>query len=368
LNKRLELDAAQLFVARKLDALAAALENWRPRGFELFGRKAANPRGLYMWGAVGRGKTMLMDDFFARAPTAPKRRVHFDAFMSDVHARIHEWRSVRANTRARLFDAGSDPIAPVARAIVSEARLLCFDEFQVRDVADAMILGRLFEQLFARNVVIVVTSNTRPGRLYHGGLNRQLFLPFIDLIEKNLEIVELAGTRDWRLGRIAGLDLYATPLGAGADATLDRAWLQLTDGAAGARDSITLLGRRVAVPRAAHGVARFSFDEICARSLAAADYLAIARRYHVLMIDNIPGLGPERSDETRRFTMLIDTLYDLGVKLVCSAAARPEKLCTEGEAAEAFRRTASRLAEMQSTTYLDGEARQAAGRREIVLA
>jgi len=357
LSDNLELDVAQLAVAQRLNALSTALKSWRSGRSFLFWRRRAPPRGIYLWGAVGRGKTMLMDALFARAPLARKRRVHFNAFMADTHARIHEWRKLDPETRAQrpefVREAGDDPIPPVARAIAAEAALLCFDEFQVRDVADAMILGRLFEQLFARDVVIVATSNTRPDRLYQGGLNRQLFLPFIALIQQKLEVVELGGLRDWRLGRMAGLGLYLTPLGPEADAALDRAWLQLTDGVRGEAESITLLGRRIAIPRSAHGAARFTFDELCARPLAAADYLAIARRYHVIVIDRIPQMGRELRDEARRFTVLIDTLYDQNVKLACSAAAKPDALCMEGESAEAFRRTASRLTEMQNLDYLE---------------
>jgi cell division protein ZapE len=357
LSEDLEFDAAQLAVARGLNALSTALKSWRSGRPFLFGRRRAPPRGIYLWGAVGRGKTMLMDAFFARAPLARKRRVHFNAFMADTHARIHEWRKLDPEARAQraefIREAGDDPIPPIARAIAAEAPLLCFDEFQVRDVADAMILGRLFEQLFARDVVIVATSNTRPDRLYQGGLNRQLFLPFIALIQQMLDVVELGGARDWRLGRMAGVGLYLTPLGPEADAALDMAWLQLTDGTCGKAESITLLGRRIAIPRAAHGAARFSFDELCARPLAAADYLAIARRYHVLMIKRIPLMRAEMRDEARRFIILIDTLYDQNVKLVCSAVARPDALCVEGDSAEAFRRTASRLTEMQSLDYLE---------------
>jgi cell division protein ZapE len=362
------LDASQEAVARKLDALAQALQKWRPGRSGLFGRRTAPPRGIYLWGDVGRGKTMLMDRFFARTEIAPKRRVHFNAFMVETHARLHEWRGLDPQARSRrpefLREAGDDPIPPIARAIAAEARLLCFDEFQVLDVADAMILGRLFEQLLALDVVIVATSNTPPDRLYEGGINRQLFLPFIALIEDRLDVVELGGGPDYRLGRIAGLDLYVTPLGPAADAALDRAWSHLTENAAPASGKMTVLGHTLIIPCATEHAARFSFDQLCGRPLAAADYLAIARRFDYVLIDHIPLLGPLRRDETRRFTVLIDTLYDEGVKLICSAAAPPGALYSEEDDAGAFRRTASRLLEMQSRDYLR-RARSSADRDNV---
>jgi cell division protein ZapE len=350
------LDAAQMAVAQKLDALAETLRSWRPGRSRLFGRKDPPPRGIYLWGAVGRGKTMLMDRFFARAEIAPKRRVHFNVFMVETHARLHEWRRLDDRDRARrpefVREAGDDPIPPVARAIAAEARLLCFDEFQVLDVADAMILGRLFEQLMSLGAVIVATSNTEPERLYEGGLNRQLFLPFIALIENRLDVVRLGDGPDYRLGRIAGLDLYVTPPGPEADAKLDRAWSHLTDDAKPAPERLRVLGHTVLIPCANDRAARFSFGDICGRPLAAADYLAIARRFDYLVIDHIPLLGPLRRDEARRFTVLIDTLYDEGVKLICSAAAPPNALWVGDESEGAFGRTASRLLEMQSRDYL----------------
>ena len=334
-------DAAQENAVRKLNQLARALTE--KRGFSLFGRKPAAPKGLYIWGDVGRGKTLLMDFFFEEAPLASKRRAHFNRFMVDVHARIHAERQ-RAGS--------SDPIPVIARAIAEEARLLCFDEFQVTDVADAMILGRLFDRLFAEGVTIVATSNTPPDRLYEGGLNRQLFLPFIAEIQQRLEVVELNGPTDYRLQRIAGLNVYLMPLGPAADAAMDAAWERLTDTRHGKPCSLTVLGRILPVPQAAHHVARFDFNDLCAQPLAAADYLALAQEFHTLLLDHIPLLSPDMRNEARRFTLLIDTLYDEGVKLVCSAAAPPEALYPEGDGADAFRRTASRLAEMQSEDYL----------------
>lgn len=335
-------DAAQRHAAERLNALARAMGKYRP-GRSLFFAAKPPPRGLYIWGDVGRGKSMLMDLFFAEAPVETKRRIHFNSFMVETHARIHE---------ERQREGGDDPIPPVARAIAEKARLLCFDEFQVNDVADAMILGRLFEQLFERGVVIVATSNTPPDQLYEGGLNRQLFLPFIAHIKQRLEIVELNGPVDYRLQRMSGLNVYMQPLGREVDAAMAAAWLRLTDVLDGAPLPLTVLGRTLTVPQAAKGVARFAFEDLCARPLAAADYLAIAHSFHTVLIDHIPKLGPSQRNEARRFVVLVDTLYDEGVKLICSAAAAPDALYESGDGAQAFRRTASRLHEMQSEDYL----------------
>jgi cell division protein ZapE len=341
-NGALKPDPAQQAAAEKLNALAKRLAKYRPGGFSLFKKKEA-PRGLYIWGDVGRGKSMLMDLFFAEAAVAPKRRVHFNAFMVDVHTRLHA---------ERAKPDVSDPIAVVARALAGEATLLCFDEFQVTDVADGMILGRLFEQLLAAGTVIVATSNVAPAHLYEGGLNRQLFLPFIALIEARLEVVELNGPTDYRLHRLSGHPVYLTPLSGPTDAAMDAAWRRLTDCAHGEPSRVTVFGRSVLVPQAARGVARFSFADLCEQPLAAVDYLEIARHFHTVLIDHIPVLDPTRRDTARRFVLLIDTLYDQGVKLICSAQASPDRLYPEGDGAEAFRRTASRLAEMQSDDYL----------------
>jgi cell division protein ZapE len=337
----LESDPAQAAAVEKLSRLSEALADYRP-GFSLFAKKE-HPKGLYIWGNVGRGKSMLMDLFFGNAPVQPKRRVHFNAFMVETHARIYAERQ-RAGS--------SDPIPAVARAIASEARLICFDEFQVGDVADAMILGRLFEQLFAAGTVIVVTSNVAPGRLYEGGLNRQLFLPFIAEIRQRLEVVELNGPTDYRLERISGLNVYLTPLSPAADAAMDAAWVRLTQGARPKSLTLTILGRPLRVPGAARGVARFNFADLCIAPLAAPDYLAIARDFHTVLIDHIPVMGETMHNVARRFVVMIDTLYDEGVKLVCSAAAAPDALYPDGKATDAFRRAASRLAEMQSVDYL----------------
>ncbi|MGD0190921.1 MAG: cell division protein ZapE [Rhizomicrobium sp.] len=352
----LTLDAAQESALKRLESLAAALKGYRPGRRGLFWSRKP-PRGAYLWGDVGRGKSMLMDMFFDGAPVSPKKRIHFNAFMVSTHARIHEWRNLDLRARRRrpefVREAADDPIPPTARAIANEASLLCFDEFQVTDVADAMILGRLFEQLFLRGVVIVATSNTAPSRLYEGGLNRQLFLPFIALIEQRLDVIELSGAQDYRLSRMAGLSRYITPLGPAADREMDTVWRALTDTGQGERQNLKVLGRDVVVPQAANGVARFFFDDLCLAPLAAADYLTIAGTFHTVMIDHIPVMGPELRDAARRFVVLIDTLYDEGTHLVCSAAAAPAALYHSGDGADAFRRTASRLVEMQSDEYLN---------------
>ena len=333
-------DAAQAAVAERLDGLARTLKSYRAgarRG--LFSRKPATPpRGIYLWGDVGRGKTMLMDLFFAHAHPAAKRRVHFNAFMQDVHGRIHA---------ARQREQAPDVIAPVARALAGEFSLLCLDEFQVEDITDAMMLGRLFEALLAAGVVIVVTSNTRPAELYRDGLNRQLFLPFISLIEQRFDVVGLNAATDYRLGRMGGRRVYVSPLGPAATREIDALWQDLTDGEAGTPLTLKLKGRELLVPRAAHGAARFRFAELCEIPTGTADYLALAERFGTVFLTDVPKLGPARRNEARRFTLLVDTLYDRGRKLVISAAAAPEAL---GIAP----RTRSRLAEMASAGWWEG--------------
>jgi cell division protein ZapE len=347
----IERDPAQHAVAAELDELARALAAWRPAERGLLSvfrrvRPAEAPRGLYIYGAVGRGKTMLMDIFHEAAAAAPKRRVHFHAFMADVHERI-------AKVRAR---AEGDPIPSVAAAIASEAALLCFDELHVTDIADAMILGRLFKGLFAAGLVVVATSNAAPQELYRDGLNRQLFLPFVDLIEDRMAVVELAAAKDFRLAKLAGQPLYFTPADAAASRELDRAFARLTGGQASAPLSLEVKGRRIEVPRAAMGVARFGFADLCERPLGTHDYLEIAHAFHTLLIDRIPILAPARRNEARRFVNLIDTLYDNRIGLLASAEAEPHALYPSGDGADLFERTASRLIEMRSEAYLAGRA------------
>jgi cell division protein ZapE len=353
----LERDAAQEAIARRLDRLLDELVEYRlarkssPLGW-LFGRRMAGgpPRGLYIFGAVGGGKTMLMDLFFEAATARRKRRVHFHAFMADVHARIHDWRQKLKQGLVR----GEDPIAPIAAALAAEAWLLCFDEFNVSDIADAMILGRLFQALFAAGVVVVATSNVAPERLYEGGLNRALFLPFIGLLAQKMDVVELASRTDFRLEKLAGAPVYHVPADAKARAALGHAFKALTGVAHGAPLALPVLGRKLVVPEAAANVARFSFAELCQRPLAAADYLVIAERFHTLLIDAIPVLSPDQRNEAKRFIILIDAAYDQHVKVIASAAAEPHGLYLgrDGREAFEFHRTASRLIEMRSRDYL----------------
>ncbi|WP_415072051.1 cell division protein ZapE [Hyphomicrobium sp.] len=346
-SNEIEHDPAQAEVAARLDALETKLAAYRPKNGVLskfFAKPTEPPKGLYIWGSVGRGKTMLMDLFFEETSFEPKRRAHFHEFMADVHDRI---------AKAR-HDVPGDPIPHVAAEIAKDARLLCFDEMHVTDIADAMILGRLFEKLFAAGTVIVTTSNARPAELYKNGLNRQLFLPFIALIEKHLDVIELGAKKDFRLDKLSGLQLYFYPADASAKAALDRHWKRLTGNHPGKPQSIEVLGRKVEVPLASMGVARFSFAELCDRPLGANDYLHIAHAFHTVLIDDIPLLTPGRRDVARRFINLVDALYDNRICLIASAAAEPSGLYPKGDGADLFERTASRLTEMRSEAYLAG--------------
>lgn len=309
----------------------------------------ANPRGLYIWGPVGRGKSMLMDLFFADAPVAKKRRVHFHEFMLEVHDRLHRRREELA---ARGAPPEADTIVPIAREVARQTRLLCFDEFQVTNIADAMILGRLFETLLDEGVIVVATSNRAPDDLYKNGLQRDRFLPFIEFIKKRLDILELGGGQDYRLGRMRKLDFYLTPLGAWAAAKLDEAFRALADGADGEPRVLRTQGRDVDVPRAAPGVAMAHYMDWCARPMGAADFLCIADHFHTVILAEIPRMGPENRDKAARFVTMVDAFYERRVKFICSAAAPPDRLYIEGEGAFEFQRTVSRLMEMQSPQYL----------------
>ena len=344
-------DQIQQMAARRLDRLAETLADWnraRRRSIVgLFGGVGPGaPNGLYVWGKVGRGKTMLMDLFFDVVEFEPKRRVHFHAFMAEVHELIG---------LARKNNPG-DPIQEVAKALAKSARLLCFDEFHVTDIADAMILGRLFAALFERQVVVVATSNVPPEGLYKDGLNRQLFAPFIDLLRTKADVMELVSAKDYRLEKLAGHPLYFTPLGPVAEASVRAAFQRISGAVRGVPTELEVKGRKVPVPEAADGVARFDFDDLCMKPLGALDYLAIARAFHTVVIANVPALDRQRRAEARRFITLIDTLYDARVGLVVSAATQPDAIYPAGDEAFLFERTASRLIEMRSAAYLASRA------------
>jgi cell division protein ZapE len=354
-------DAAQRAAAARLDALSREIEAWRPDAFRLFSAPPAPPRGLYIWGAVGRGKSLLMDIFFNNTDFAPKRRAHFHAFMIETHERIAAFRALDEAARRRAAGADrrnpDDPVPVVARAIAQSAWLLCFDEFHVADIADAMLLGRLFEALFAEGVVVIATSNRHPDDLYKDGINRQLFLPFISMLKEKLETVELAAARDYRLERLAGQRTYFSPLGPEADAAMDAAWRRLIAGAQERRETITVKGRVIEAPRVARGAARFSFAALCERPLGAADYLALCGVCDTLFLDHVPKMDPSRRNEAKRFVTFVDALYESRTRLVMSADAAPQELYPSGDGAFEFARTASRLSEMQSDDYLSSERR-----------
>lgn len=337
-----------------------SIKSWRLMNLiNWVGKDKKPPQGLYLYGGVGRGKSMLMDLFYDCAPVRHKRRVHFHDFMLDVHARLKKWHGMSAKERAQMGGrvSGDDPIPPVARQLAQEATLLCFDEMQVTDIADAMVLARLFGELMDRGVVVVATSNRVPDDLYKDGINRQLFLPFIDRVKSDFEVVPLDGPTDYRLGRMRGLQTYYSPLSDVSTNALTQAFFKLTDRDVEDRDKVpsdmvAVQGREVYVPKAARGVAVFSFKRLCAAALGAADYLAIARRYHTIIMVGIPKLGPHNRNEAKRFVTFIDALYENGVKFLCSAAVEPLDLYTEGDGAFEFERTVSRLMEMQSEEYL----------------
>ena len=354
-------DAAQRALADRLDALNGAIASMRLASKSsslgwLFARKAPRSdqvRGLYIHGAVGRGKTMLMDFFFRACPARRKRRAHFHDFMADVHDRIAGHRKALKAGAVK----GDDPIPPVARALADQARVLCFDEFTVTDIADAMILSRLFTALFARGVVLVATSNVPPKALYRDGLNRGLFTPFIDVLAAHADVFSLDADRDYRVGRLAQTRLYMTPLGPATDMAMEAAWVKITGGIAAPPARIDLKGRQIAVPAAIVDAARFSFADLCEAPLGARDFLAIARQYRTLMVENVPVMAESRRNAAKRFINLVDTLYDNRNTLIVSADAQPADLyqATSGTEAFEFERTASRLIEMRSDDWVAGE-------------
>jgi cell division protein ZapE len=343
----LKPDPAQARAVAALDRLAGSFSNGGFL-FRLFRQSGDGPAGVYLWGGVGRGKSMLMDLAFAHIDVTPKRRVHFNEFMLEVHMRLR---------KAREREEG-DPIEPVAEAIAAEATLLCFDEMQVTNPADAMILSRLFEKLLAQGVKIVTTSNRPPRDLYKDGLNRELFIPFIELIEKRMLVVAVDGPTDYRLDRLEGVEVWHVPNGPEATAALSKAFFQLTDypvedrAKVPAEDIDVGGGRTLHVPKSLKGVAVFSFKRLCGEPRGAADYLAIARRYHTVIIVGIPVMTRDMRNEAARFVTLVDALYEHKVKLLASADAEPEGLYPDGDGSFEFQRTVSRLEEMQSAEYL----------------
>jgi cell division protein ZapE len=358
----LKPDPAQEHAAAALQHLHEALIGYAPGrnggGWAAklgLGRKPAPPpRGLYIHGPVGRGKSMLMDLFFEHAPVAKKRRVHFHEFMIEVHDAVHAWRQDKARKSDR------DPLPQIAEKIAGETWLLCFDEFHVTNIADAMILGRLFTALFENGVVVVTTSNFAPDDLYKDGLQRARFVPFIELLKERLDILELSSPTDYRLARMKAMRVFHAPLGPSASQALERAFEDLTEGTAPDRETLTVKGRAVEVPAAAAGVACFSFDALCGQPLGAEDYIRIAEHYHTIILDGVPRLTEDRRNEAKRFMTLIDALYEHKVKLVMAAETPPHDLHRGKTHGFEFERTVSRLMEMQSNDYLAAGHREAA--------
>ena len=335
-------DPAQRAVLLRMETLRAALESPQRKGLlaRLLKPHSEEKQGLYLWGGVGRGKSMLMDMFFAHVGITQKRRVHFHAFMQEVQGALHAARKTSVE----------DAIKPVAEAIAQDLRLLCFDEMQITDIADAMIVGRLFERLFAAGVIIVTTSNRPPADLYKDGLNRKIFLPFIKLLEERMEVDELDAMTDYRQDRLAGAQTFFTPADAAARREIDLIWTDLTGG----RQEVLTLevkGRHVTIPRYWAGMARAQFNDLCGKPLGPADYLALVGAVKLLVLEDVPQLTPEKSNEAKRFVTLIDTLYEGKVALILSAAAEAEALYPTGTGSFEFARTASRLREMQSAGW-----------------
>jgi cell division protein ZapE len=333
------------------DLVQAALGGGGLKG--LF-RKPEAQRGVYLWGPVGRGKSMLMDLFFETAPVEKKRRTHFHVFMGEIHRLIGAWRTGDAAARKARFGQhkGDDPIPPVADVVAEEARLLCFDEFQVTDIADAMILGRLFEALFAHGVTLVATSNREPDALYKDGINRQLFLPFIDLLKQRLEVITVAGGHDYRLERLRAAGTWFSPIDPDNERSFAALWRDMLDGAEETGATLEVLGRKITLPHALGGQVRASFASLCSVALGPNDYVALGELFHTVFLEDVPKLDPSRREEARRFVILIDALYEAHARLIVLAEAQPAQLYPAGDGAFEFERTASRLEEMRSADWL----------------
>ena len=357
-NGDIQPDPSQARAVEKLQGLHEALaqysdqmgkQGWMAR-LRLGRNKKTPPPGLYLWGGVGRGKSMLMDMFFDVAPVEDRKRVHFHGFMQEVHKRMHSFREA---VKAGKAPESTDPLVALSRVITDQAWLLCFDEFHVTDIADAMILARLFEALFEAGVVVVATSNRHPKDLYKDGLQRDTFLPFIDMLGEKLDVLELEAGIDYRLDRLKTMEVFLTPVNAETDAKLEQDFHSLSIGGQPRPVTLNVQGREVEIPKVAEGVAMADFGDLCEKPLGAGDYLAIAESFHTLLLRGIPKLGPDKRNEAKRFVTLIDALYESKVNLICSAEAPPEELYTEGDGAFEFERTVSRLMEMQSEEYME---------------
>lgn len=349
-------DPAQASALQALIRLDADLAADRPgRGLKKMFHRPEAQRGVYLIGPVGRGKSMLMDLFFETTQAPSKRRTHFHVFMGEIHRLIDAWRKGDAAARKARFGQhkGDDPIVPVADVVAAESRLLCFDEFQVTDIADAMILGRLFEALFARGVTLVATSNRLPDDLYKNGINRQLFLPFIDLLKTKVEVVTIAGPNDYRLDRLRAAGTWFSPIDPDNRRQFDGLWREMLGPEEETGETLEVLGRKVHFPHAAGGLLRASFASLCAVALGPNDYVALAERFHTVFLDGIPKLGPNRREEARRLVILIDALYEARTRVIVLADAEPTRLYPEGDGSFEFERTASRLQEMRSADWLE---------------
>ena len=352
----LERDSNQVAALAAFERLAGELKDYRlpaksgALGWLFTKKPGAAPKGLYVHGQVGRGKTMLMDLFFETASVEKKRRAHFHAFMADVHKRVHAWRQAHKAGQVK----GDDPIQPVANALADEATLLCFDEFAVNDIADAMILGRLFEAMFSRGVVVVATSNVAPIDLYKDGLNRALFLPFVAQLQERMAVLRLDSRTDFRMEKLGAAQVYIVPPDERAKAELDRIFTAMTGAPKGAPQTLDVMGRTLAVPQAAHGVARFSFAQLCEATLGPNDYLEIALTYRTVICDGVKKMEIGQRNAAKRFITLIDALYDCNARFICSAQAPADQLyhADQGREAFEFERTVSRLIEMRSDEYL----------------